>query len=107
MVIGVMESGFFAIAVCCRSGTPNSLAQPRGPSNARSAETVMQKQPEWHPSSAAPARLLLADAFFEKGHLIARLVKLFWLAVALWDRWIGPDGSEVESAVVLTTKPNA
>jgi putative SOS response-associated peptidase YedK len=51
--------------------------------------------------------LLPADAFFEKGHRIARTDgEPFWLA-ALWDRWIGPDGSEVESAVVLTTKPNA
>ncbi|MCT0224858.1 SOS response-associated peptidase [Synechococcus sp. CS-1328] len=29
----------------------------------------------------------------------------FWLA-GLWDRWIGPDGSEVESCCVLTTRAN-
>ncbi|MFY8149296.1 MAG: SOS response-associated peptidase [Prochlorococcaceae cyanobacterium] len=30
----------------------------------------------------------------------------FWLA-GLWDRWIGPDGSEVESCCVLTTRANS
>ena len=79
------------------------LEGPR-PFNAR-AETVMEKA-----SFRGPWRhrrgLLPADAFFEKGHRIARSDgEPFWLA-ALWDRWIGPDGSEVESAVVLTTKPN-
>ena len=24
----------------------------------------------------------------------------------LWDRWIGPDGSEVETCCVITTRPN-
>ena len=74
------------------------------PFNAR-AETVMEKA-----SFRGPWRhrrgLLPADAFFEKGHRIARSDgEPFWLA-ALWDRWIGPDGSEVESAPVLTVKPN-
>ena len=79
------------------------LEGPR-PFNAR-AETVMEKA-----TFRGPWRhrrgLLPADAFFEKGHRIARADgEPFWLA-ALWDRWIGPDGSEVESSVVLTTKPN-
>ncbi len=30
---------------------------------------------------------------------------VFWLG-GLWDRWIGPDGSEVESCCILTTAPN-
>ena len=80
------------------------LEAPR-PFNAR-AETVAEKA-----SFRGPWRhrrgLLPADAFYEKGHRIARSDGApFWLA-AIWDRWIGPDGSEVESCCVLTTRPNA
>jgi putative SOS response-associated peptidase YedK len=75
------------------------------PFNAR-AETVMEKA-----SFRGPWRhrrcLLPADGFYEKGHRIHRGDRgLFWLA-GLWDRWIGADGSEVESCCVLTTAPNA
>jgi putative SOS response-associated peptidase YedK len=75
------------------------------PFNAR-AETVMDKA-----SFRGPWRhrrcLLPADGFYEKGHRIRRGDRgLFWLA-GLWDRWIGADGSEVESCCVLTTAPNA
>jgi putative SOS response-associated peptidase YedK len=31
---------------------------------------------------------------------------MFWLA-GLWDRWVGPDGSEVETCCVITTQANA
>jgi putative SOS response-associated peptidase YedK len=80
------------------------LHGPR-PFNAR-AETVAEKA-----SFRGPWRhrrcLLPADGFFEKGHRVARTDgHPFWLA-GLWDRWIGPDGSEVESCCVLTTAPNA
>ncbi len=75
------------------------------PFNAR-AETVAEKA-----SFRGPWRhrrcLLPADGFFEKGHRVGRRDGLpFWLA-GIWDRWIGPDGSEVESCCVLTTAPNA
>ena len=51
--------------------------------------------------------LLPADGFFEKGQkLLPQAAELFWLA-GLWDRWIGPDGSEVETCCVITTRPNA
>ncbi len=80
------------------------LAGPR-PFNAR-AETVAEKasfRGAWRHRRC----LLPADAFFEKGHRIQRRDRdLFWLA-GIWDRWIGPDGSEVESCCVLTTAPNA
>ncbi len=50
--------------------------------------------------------LIPADAFFEKGHRIRRCDgELFWLA-GLWERWIGADGSELDSCCVLTTEPN-
>ena len=75
------------------------------PFNARS-ETVADKA-----SFRGPWRhrrcLLPADGFHEKGRLICRVDRApFWLA-GLWDRWIGPDGSEVEGCCVLTTAPNA
>jgi putative SOS response-associated peptidase YedK len=80
------------------------LAGPR-PFNARS-ETVAEKvsfRGAWRHRRC----LLPADAFYEKGHRIQRRDgALFWLA-GIWDRWIGPDGSEVESCCVLTTAPNA
>jgi putative SOS response-associated peptidase YedK len=80
------------------------LAGPR-PFNAR-AETVAEKasfRGAWRHRRC----LLPADAFFEKGHRVRRQDReLFWLA-GIWDRWIGPDGSEVESCCVLTTIPNA
>lgn len=75
------------------------------PFNAR-AETIAEKA-----SFRGPWRhrrcLLPADAFLEKGHRIARGDGApFWLA-GLWDRWIGADGSELESCCVITTSPNA
>ncbi len=79
------------------------LAGPR-PFNAR-AETVAEKasfRGAWRHRRC----LLPADAFLEKGHRIQRRDQgLFWLA-GIWDRWIGPDGSEVESCCVLTSAPN-
>ena len=80
------------------------LAGPR-PFNARS-ETVAEKasfRGAWRHRRC----LLPADGFFERGHRIHRSDDApFWLA-GIWDRWIGPDGSEVESCCVLTTTPNA
>ena len=80
------------------------LQAPR-PINAR-AETIAEKA-----SFRGPWRhhrcLLPSTGFFEKGHLIQRKDRqLFWLA-GVWDRWIGPDGSEVETCCVITTQPNS
>ena len=77
----------------------------RRPFNARS-ETVAEKasfRGAWRHRRC----LLPADGFDEQGHRIRRADRApFWLA-GLWERWIGPDGSEVESCCVLTTAPNS
>jgi len=75
------------------------------PINAR-AESIGEKA-----SFRGPWRhhrcLLPSSSFFEKGHQIGRNDQaMFWLA-GLWDRWVGPDGSEVETCCVITTRPNA
>ena len=80
------------------------LSGPR-PINAR-AETLKKKayfRGPWRHHRC----LLPADGFLEQGEQIQRQdQQLFWLA-GLWDRWIGPDGSEVETCCVITTRPNA
>lgn len=79
------------------------LGGPR-PINAR-AETLSDKA-----SFRGPWRhhrcLLPANGFFEQGERIQKQDQsLFWLA-GLWDRWIGADGSEVDTCCVITTRPN-
>ncbi|MEB3322650.1 MAG: SOS response-associated peptidase [Synechococcaceae cyanobacterium] len=85
----------------------------RRPINARS-ETVAEK-----PSFRGPWRhrrcLLPADGFYEwqkkaDGSRQPWLFRRrdgqpFWLG-GLWDRWVGPDGGELETCVILTTEPN-
>lgn len=84
-------------------------ADPRRPAprpiNAR-AETVAEKA-----SFRGPWRhhrcLIPADAFFEQGLRIARSDRApFWLA-GLWERWLGADGSQLDTCCILTTRPNA
>ena len=75
------------------------------PINAR-AETVAEKA-SFRGSWRHHRCLLPSSAFFEKGHRIRQADGgVFWLA-GLWDRWIGADGSEVETCCVITTQPNA
>lgn len=70
------------------------------------AETVALK-PSFRGAWRHRRCLIPADAFWEQGRWIRRCDgELFWLA-GLWDRWIGPDGSELESCCVLTSAPNA
>ena len=50
--------------------------------------------------------LIPATGFLEKGYLVKRLdSKPFWLG-GLWNRWMSPEGSELESCCVLTTEAN-
>lgn len=88
-------------------------SQARRPINARS-ETVAEK-PSFRGAWRHRRCLLPADGFYEwSGSGTARRRwrigrssgAPFWLG-GLWDRWIGADGSELESCCVLTTAPNA
>ncbi|MFM7550395.1 MAG: SOS response-associated peptidase [Cyanobacteriota bacterium] len=108
LLIQRQEQGRPAVALALWGLLPSWVKDPASahrPINARS-ETVGEK-----PSFRGPWRhhrcLLPADAFFEKGRTIRRRDGgLFWLA-GLWERWIGPDGSELDTCCVLTTRPNA
>ena len=74
------------------------------PFNARS-ETVSEK-PSFRGSWRHRRCLIPASCFYEKGRAIRRVDRQpFWLA-GLWERWLGGDGSEVDTCTVLTTTPN-
>ncbi|WP_094556900.1 SOS response-associated peptidase [Synechococcus sp. 1G10] len=79
------------------------------PINARS-ETVSQK-----PFFRGPWRhhrcLLPADGFYEWHQKQPYWIRrqdgaAFWLG-GLWDHWIAPDGTELQTCCILTTTPNA
>ncbi|WP_320677590.1 SOS response-associated peptidase [Prochlorococcus sp. MIT 1300] len=74
------------------------------PFNAR-AETVGDKRlfrGSWKHNRC----LIPATAFFEKGYRFRKKnSQTFWLA-GIWNRWMSPEGSELESCCVLTTQPN-
>ena len=75
------------------------------PINARS-ETVAEKasfRGAWRHRRC----LIPASAFLEKGRRFQRVDgQPFWLA-GLWERWLGSDGSELDTCTILTTTPNA
>ncbi len=87
------------------------------PINARS-ETVGEK-PFFRGAWRHRRALLPADGFYEwqkkpdgRGGVVRqpwlfrrRDRQPFWLG-GLWERWVGPDGGELETAVILTTAPN-
>ena len=74
------------------------------PFNAR-VETVAEK-PSFRGAWRHRRCLLPASCFFEKGCAIRRIDRhSFWLA-GLWERWLGGDGSEVDTCTILTTTPN-
>ena len=102
---------------------PAWLKDPRGrsrPINARS-ETVAEK-PYYRGAWRQHRCLLPADGFYEwraapaagtgsgrprkqPWRIRRRDGAPFWLG-GLWDRWLGADGSELQSCCILTTAPN-
>ena len=82
---------------------PFDKSRPR-PFNARS-ETVQEKklfQNSWRHKRC----LIPATGFLEKGFRIRRKdYTTFWLG-GIWSRWSSPEGAELESCCILTTKPN-
>ncbi|MFN6338304.1 MAG: SOS response-associated peptidase [Cyanobacteriota bacterium] len=110
------EHGQLEVGLALWGLVPGWARDPRGlrrPINAR-AETAPEK-----PFFRGPWRhrraLLPADGFYEwqrraDGSKQPWLFRLrggepFWLG-GLWERWIGADGGELDTAVILTTAPN-
>ncbi|WP_320674109.1 SOS response-associated peptidase [Prochlorococcus sp. MIT 1341] len=82
---------------------PFDPSKPK-PFNAR-VETVKEKK-LFRGSWRYKRCLLPASGFFEKGHRISRKdYQPFWLA-GIWNRWMSPEGSELETCCILTTNPN-
>jgi putative SOS response-associated peptidase YedK len=81
--------------------------------NARS-ETVAEK-PAFRAAFRYRRCLVPADGFFEWQKRNGRKQPIYIhgadgrpLAIAgIWERWLAPDGSEIESCSLLTTRPNA
>ena len=82
---------------------PFNKERPR-PFNARS-ETVEEKK-LFRESWKYKRCLIPASGFFEKNYRIRKKnYDTFWLG-GIWSKWSSPDGAEIESCCVLTTKPN-
>jgi len=110
------EHGRLAVGLALWGMVPSWSRDPLGlrrPINARS-ETVADK-----PFFRGPWRhrraLIPADGFYEWQKrsdgsrqpwlFRPRSREPFWLG-GLWERWIGADGGELDTAVILTTAPN-
>ncbi|HVM72872.1 MAG TPA: SOS response-associated peptidase [Anaerolineales bacterium] len=82
--------------------------------NAR-AETLAEK-PAFRSAYKYHRCLILADGFFEwkampgsspkVPHYIRLKTGQPFAFAGLWDHWLGPDGSEIKSATIITTSPN-
>jgi len=83
--------------------------------NAR-AETLAEK-PSFRTAYKRRRCLILADGFFEwkkipgqRGktpHYITLKDRQPFAMAGLWEQWFSPDGSEIKSATIITTEPNA
>ena len=86
------------------SWAKNPFAGPR-PFNARS-ETVAEKK-SFRAAWRHRRCLIPATGFFEKNYFVSRFDRRsFWIA-GLWERWLGSDGSELDTCTILTTTANA
>jgi putative SOS response-associated peptidase YedK len=115
------EHGQLAVALALWGFLPDWCKDPsslRRPINAR-RETVAEK-PFFRGAWRHRRALLPADGFYEWQYrrdpdtgrtwkqpwLFRRRDRApFWLG-GLWDRWLGADGGELDTAVILTTAPN-
>lgn len=115
------EHGRLEVALALWGLVPNWCPDPgarRRPINARS-ETVAEK-PFFRGAWRHRRALIPADGFYEwqrrtdgatgklwkQPWLFRRRDRApFWLG-GLWERWTGADGTELETAVILTTAPN-
>ena len=97
----------------CRNPLDRHAPGSQRPINAR-AETVAEK-PFFRGAWRHRRALIPADGFYEwhgergarRPWLIRRRDRApFWLG-GLWERWVGADGGELDTAVILTTAPNA
>ena len=74
------------------------------PYNAR-AETISEK-PSFRSAWRHRRCLIPASGFFENKYKIRRKdPEIFWLA-GIWNRWLGKEGSEIESCTIITTYAN-
>lgn len=116
LLVQRQEHGRLEVALALWGLVPSWVRDPRGlrrPINAR-AETVAEK-PSFRGAWRHRRALLPADGFYEwqrradggkQPWLFRRRGgEPFWLG-GLWERWIGPDGGELDTAVILTTAPN-
>ena len=83
---------------------PFDKERPR-PFNAKS-ETLEEKK-LFSGSWKNKRCLIPANGFFEKKYRIRKNnYETFWLG-GIWSKWSAPDGAEIESCCILTTKPNS
>jgi putative SOS response-associated peptidase YedK len=84
-----------------RSETVGEKASFRGPWRHRRALIPADGFYEWqHRTDAATGRVWKQPWLFRR-----RDQAPFWLG-GLWERWVGPDGGELDTCCVLTTVPN-